>query len=81
MLSNHHLYSMMGREACFLLNTTMLWGNVNLLFGIKKHCPDAHLIKLEPWGEYGTPNIDIEEGWLEIEHNGRKDRMLYPKAT
>ena len=30
-------------------------------------------------GEYGTPNIDIEEGWLNIEHNGRKDRVLFPK--
>jgi UDP-sulfoquinovose synthase len=29
-------------------------------------------------GEYGTPNIDIEEGWIEVEHNGRRDRMLYP---
>jgi UDP-sulfoquinovose synthase len=41
--------------------------------------PDAHLVKLGTMGEYGTPNIDIEEGWLEVEHNGRKDRMLYPK--
>jgi len=30
-------------------------------------------------GEYGTPNIDIEEGWLEIEHKGRKDTVLFPK--
>ncbi len=72
-------YSMMGREACFFTQHNNVMGNVNLLFGIKKHCPDAHLIKLGTMGEYGTPNIDIEEGWLEIEHNGRKDRMLYPK--
>ena len=43
-----------------------------------KNCPNAHY---QAWtlGEYGTPNIDIEEGWLNVEHNGRKDRMLYPK--
>ena len=46
---------------------------------MKKFCPDSHLIKLGTLGEYGTPNIDIEEGWLNIEHNGRKDRVLYPK--
>ncbi len=40
---------------------------------------DIHLVKLGTMGEYGTPNIDIEEGWLEVEHNGRKDRMMYPK--
>ena len=46
---------------------------------MKKLCPDAHLIKLGTMGEYGTPNIDIEEGWINIEHNGRKDKVLYPK--
>jgi UDP-sulfoquinovose synthase len=30
-------------------------------------------------GEYGTPNIDIEEGFIEIEHNGRKDTLPFPK--
>ena len=30
-------------------------------------------------GEYGTPNIDIEEGYIKIEHNGRSDTVLYPK--
>ena len=54
-------------------------GNLNLLFGIKKYCPNTHLIKLGTMGEYGTPNIDIEEGWLNIEHKGRKERILYPK--
>jgi UDP-sulfoquinovose synthase len=40
---------------------------------------DIHLVKLGTMGEYGQPNIDIEEGWIEIEHKGRKDRMIYPK--
>jgi len=52
---------------------------ISMIKAIKKHCPDAHLIKLGTMGEYGTPNIDIEEGWLNIEHNGRKDKVLYPK--
>ena len=72
-------YSMKGREACYFTQHNNVLGTINLLFGIKKHCPDAHLIKLGTMGEYGTPNIDIEEGWLEITHKGRKDRVLYPK--
>ena len=47
---------------------------------MKKHCPNAHLIKLGTMGEYGTPNIDIEEGWINIEHKGRKDRVLFQKT-
>ena len=72
-------YSMKGRDACFFTQHNNVLGTINLLFGMKKHCPEAHLIKLGTMGEYGTPNIDIEEGWLEINHNGRKDRVLYPK--
>jgi UDP-sulfoquinovose synthase len=49
------------------------------MFAIRKFCPDVHLIKLGTMGEYGTPNIDIEEGWLEVNHNGRMDKVLYPK--
>ena len=41
--------------------------------------PDCHLVKLGTMGEYGTPNIDIEEGFIEIEHNGRRDVLPYPK--
>lgn len=72
-------YSMKGRNACYFTQHNNVLGTINLLFGMLKHCPDAHLIKLGTMGEYGTPNIDIEEGWLEINHNGRKDRVLYPK--
>lgn len=32
-------------------------------------------------GEYGTPNIDIEEGWITINHNGRTDTLPYPKQA
>ena len=46
-----------------------------------KHAPDCHMVKLGTMGEYGTPNIDIEEGWIEIEHKGRSDKFLFPRAA
>ena len=54
-------------------------GTLNLLYVLHDHFPDCHLVKLGTMGEYGTPNIDIEEGYITIEHNGRKDRLPYPK--
>ena len=72
-------YSMASREACYDTQENNVLGNLNILFAIKKFCPNAHLIKLGTMGEYGTPNIDIEEGWLDLEHNGRKERVMYPK--
>ncbi|MCK4554846.1 NAD-dependent epimerase/dehydratase family protein [Candidatus Parcubacteria bacterium] len=55
-------------------------GTLNVLFAMKRDCPHAHLVKLGTMGEYGTPNIDIEEGYITIEHKGRKDTMLFPKT-
>ena len=55
-------------------------GTLNLLFAMRDHVPDAHLVKLGTMGEYGTPNIDIEEGYIEIEHKGRKDTLPFPKV-
>ena len=72
-------YSMADREKAVYTQYNNVIGNLNLLFAIKKYCPDSHLVKLGTMGEYGTPNIDIEEGWLKIKHNGREDRVLYPK--
>ena len=71
-------YSMAGRhQAEFTLRNNIM-GNLNLIFGIKKVCPKAHIIKLGTMGSYGTPNIDIEEGFLKIRHNNRNDVMQYP---
>ncbi|MEX0385364.1 NAD-dependent epimerase/dehydratase family protein [Spiribacter pallidus] len=53
----------------------------NCIWAVKDIVPNAHIIKLGTMGEYGTPNIDIEEGWLEVEHKGRKDTFLYPRAA
>ncbi|MFD2493071.1 NAD-dependent epimerase/dehydratase family protein [Amycolatopsis jiangsuensis] len=72
-------YSMIDREHAVYTQHNNVVGNLNLLYAIAEIDPDIHLVKLGTMGEYGTPNIDIEEGWLEVEHNGRRDRMLYPK--
>jgi UDP-sulfoquinovose synthase len=53
----------------------------NLMYAVRDLSKDTHIIKLGTMGEYGTPNIDIEEGWLEIEHKGRKDKFLYPRQA
>lgn len=53
----------------------------NCIWAVKDLVPDCHIVKLGTMGEYGTPNIDIEEGWLEIEHKGRKDKFLFPRAA
>lgn len=72
-------YSMQSRETAVYTQTNNIVGNLNVLFAMQRACPDAHLVKLGTMGEYGTPNIDIEEGWLTVNHNGRSDTMLYPK--
>ena len=73
-------YSMIDREHAVFTHQNNVIGNLNVLFAMKEHTPDAHLVKLGTMGEYGTPNIDIEEGYIDIEHNGRKDRLPYPKS-
>ena len=72
-------YSMMSREAAVYTQQNNIIGTLNLLYAIKENSQDSHLIKLGTMGEYGTPNIDIEEGWLEINHKGRKDKVFFPK--
>jgi UDP-sulfoquinovose synthase len=54
-------------------------GSLKLLWAMRDHAPNAHLVKLGTMGEYGTPNIDIEEGFIEITHNGRTDVLPFPK--
>ena len=72
-------FSMIDREHAVLTQVGNVVGNLNLLFAIKEFNKDIHLVKLGTMGEYGTPNIDIEEGYITIEHNGRSDRLPYPK--
>jgi UDP-sulfoquinovose synthase len=72
-------YSMIDREHAVFTQHNNVIGTLNVLFAIREIVPDCHLVKLGTMGEYGTPNIDIEEGFIEIEHNGRKDRLPFPK--
>ena len=72
-------YSMISRKHAVDTQYTNVIGTLNLLFAIRDRVPDCHLVKLGTMGEYGTPNIDIEEGFIEIEHNGRRDVLPYPK--
>jgi UDP-sulfoquinovose synthase len=74
-------YSMMGWAEAHRTLHNNLGATFNVIWAVKEHAPDCHVVKLGTMGEYGTPNIDIEEGWLEIEHKGRKDKFLYPRAA
>ncbi len=72
-------YSMIDRKHAVFTQVNNVVGTLNLLFALKEFQPECHLIKLGTMGEYGTPNIDIEEGYITIEHNGRRDVLPYPK--
>jgi len=72
-------YSMASREKAVETQHANVIGNLNLLFAIRDHVPECHLVKLGTMGEYGQPDIDIEEGYIEIEHKGRKDTLPFPK--
>ena len=72
-------YSMIDRQHAVFTQHNNVIGTVNVLFAIKEFNPDCHLVKLGTMGEYGTPNIDIEEGFITITHNGRTDTLPYPK--
>ena len=72
-------YSMIDRKHAVFTQVNNVVGTLNLLFALRELQPDCHLVKLGTMGEYGTPNIDIEEGYINIEHNGRKDLLPFPK--
>jgi UDP-sulfoquinovose synthase len=72
-------YSMIDHKHAVFTQVTNVVGTLNLLFAIRELAPDCHIVKLGTMGEYGTPNIDIEEGFLTVEHNGRKDTLPFPK--
>ena len=74
-------YSMIDAAHATYTQSNNVVGTLNVLFAIRDVAPDAHLIKLGTMGEYGTPNIDIEEGYLTVEHNGRSHEFLYPKTA
>jgi UDP-sulfoquinovose synthase len=74
-------YSMLDRnKAAFTIRNNLL-STLNIVYAVKEVNPDCHIIKIGTMGEYGTPNIDIEEGWIRIEHKGRKDKFLFPRQA
>jgi len=74
-------YSMLSRSKGVFTQTNNVMGTINVLYAIKDYAPECHLVKLGTMGEYGTPNIDIEEGYITITHNGRTDTLPYPKQA
>ncbi|MDB4020969.1 NAD-dependent epimerase/dehydratase family protein [Litorivicinus sp.] len=74
-------YSMRGFEEANLTFRNNLNSTFNLVWACIECAPDCHIVKLGTMGEYGTPNIDIEEGWLDVSHNGRDQKFLYPRQA
>ncbi len=74
-------YSMIDQAHTVFTQQNNVTGNLNILWAMKEVCPQAHLVKLGTMGEYGTPNIDIPEGFFEVEFRGRKDTLPFPKQA
>jgi len=74
-------YSMIDVHHAAYTQTNNIIGTLNTLFAIRDTVPECHLVKLGTMGEYGTPNVDIPEGFFEIEYRGRKDRMMFPRKA
>ena len=74
-------YSMKGFQEAQLTFQNNLGATFNLIWAVIHHVPECHIIKLGTMGEYGTPNIDIEEGWIDISHKGRTQKFLYPRQS
>ena len=74
-------YSMIDRDHAVYVQTNNINSTFNLIFAIKDHSPETHLVKLGTMGEYGTPNTDIPEGFFDVEYRGRRDRFPYPRQA
>lgn len=74
-------YSMIDQAHAAFTHQNNVVGSLNLLWAMREVCPEAHLVKLGTMGEYGTPNLDIPEGFFEIEYRGRRDRVPFPRQA
>ena len=74
-------YSLINYKYANITLTNNLLVTNNLVFALRDFSRDTHVIHVGTMGEYGTPNIDIEEGWLEIDHKGRTDKFLFPRQA
>jgi UDP-sulfoquinovose synthase len=74
-------YSMRGYEEAKSTLNNNLGTTFNLIWAVLTHAPSCHIVKLGTMGEYGTPNVDIEEGWIDVTHRGRMQKFLYPRQA
>ena len=74
-------YSMIGYDEARTTLANNLMATFNVIWAVLEQAPACHIIKLGTMGEYGTPNIDIEEGWIQIQHKGRSDKFLFPRQA
>ena len=74
-------YSMIGYDEARATLSNNLIATFNAVWAVMRHAPACHIIKLGTMGEYGTPNIDIEEGWIQIHHKGRSGKFLFPRQA
>lgn len=74
-------YSMLDQNSASLTLVNNLKATLNLIWAAHEFAPFCHIVKIGTMGEYGTPNIDIEEGWIKINHKGKNDRFLFPRQA
>ncbi|WP_411138470.1 NAD-dependent epimerase/dehydratase family protein [Streptomyces sp. C10] len=74
-------YSMIDFQHAAFVQRNNVSGTLSLLFAMRDHCPEAHLVRLGTMGQYGTPNLDIPEGFFEVEYRGRRDRLPFPRQA
>ncbi len=75
-------YSMIDVHHAVETQTDNIAGTLNLIYAIRDVVPEAHLVKMGTMGEYGTPNIDIAEGFFDVEWRGRRDAHLpFPRQA
>lgn len=74
-------YSMIDVHHAVMTQTQNIASTLNIVYAMAEMSPKTHLVKMGTMGEYGTPNIDIPEGFFEIEYKGRKDRLPFPRMA
>ncbi|MHB1434880.1 MAG: NAD-dependent epimerase/dehydratase family protein [Thermoplasmata archaeon] len=72
-------YSMIDVHHAVATQVQNLTGTLHLLYALRDRCPEAHLVKMGTMGEYGTPNVEIPEGFFEVEYRGRRDTLPFPR--
>jgi len=75
-------FSMIDQDHCIYTLQNNVIGNINLLYAIKNHVPNVHLVKLGTMGEYGyDTGLEITEGFFNIEFRGKKATIPYPRQA